>query len=415
MRAPILLVVGAAVLLLAGYAWLRDEPISPDAQAWLSPAEHQVTHSEAYLLLLGIHAPIGQSPRELGARTLAAYQAWRVAHSVSEPFSPDQHAMLPLPDGEFFCPITLAACFARLVERSPELPAILGTHGELLERYRQFIALDDYLTLAQPGPDEPIPALSYLLRGAHLLGLQALQQALAGETHAASSLLLEERRALRQYLARADHLVLKMALVALLNRNLEWQARLQRVGLVAVAQDTAALTLEERSLSRALQHEFQAQAAVYHSLGAERRVRGSLDMWLGYKPQMSINASLARYQVAAQLSELPPQAFSQAMAHVPAQQVPHTGVRNWVGDVLLAIKVPDWNRYAARIHDLDAKLRLLALSAALPQDVVEADVASLNGAQNPYEPTQRPFLDDQGRVCYDGPFDAKEAGRCVPL
>lgn len=415
MRVSTLLVAGTAVLLLAGYVWMRDDPISPDAQAWLLPAEPQATHSEVYLLLLGINAPVGQSPRELGAGTLAAYQAWRVAHSVSEPFSPDQHAMLPMPGGDFFCPITQAECFVWLVERSPELPSIIGAHGELLERYRQFLAFDDYLTLAQPGLDEPVPALSYLLRGAHLLGLQALQQALAGKTHAASVLLLEERSALRRYLARADHLVLKMTLATLLNRNLEWQARLQRAGLVAVAQDTAVLTLEERSLSRALQHEFQAQAAVYYSLGAERGIRGRLNIWLGYKPQMSINASLARYRVAARLSELPPQAFNQAMANVPAQQVPHTGVRNWVGDLLLAIKVPDWNRYAARIHDLDAKLRLLALSAALPQDVVEADVASLNGAQNPYEPTQRPFLDDQGRLCYDGPFDAKEAGRCVPL
>lgn len=401
------------------FYWLRDEPQSAEVGQWLAQAQLRPGSSAAYLFLAGLDAPPRHSPAALGQARLHEYQQWQARHGFAEPgFTPAPQTRLPLPAGKDFCPVEKRACFAGLLERQEQLPALVAEHGALLNRYRYLLTLGDFRTLQAPSAAEPVLPLTYLVRGQQLLSLRALSLALSGDGATAQALLLEDHAGVRRYLAQADQLVLKMVLTSMLNRNLEWLARLQRMGLTPHAAPLAPLTVAERTLRPALQREFLGTATLLAEL-REDDIPGLLEeasMFFEYKPQMTINASLIQYQQTSNLSETTPVIFQQLVSSNPEISIPHTGLRNRVGNILLSIANPDFVAYVGRLMDIDSKIRLVSLSAhPQPGAQLLAQVAGLPEAVSPYLETQRPFLDKQGRLCFDGPLPARESGRCVPL
>ena len=47
------------LLVVSGYAWMRDEPLSADAQTWLEQAQVDAGPSRAYVFLNGLDADPG--------------------------------------------------------------------------------------------------------------------------------------------------------------------------------------------------------------------------------------------------------------------------------------------------------------------------------------------------------------------
>lgn len=412
-----------SAMALGVFFWLRDEPPVPLVQDWLQQVQvHDGQPSAAYLFLAGLDAAPRTSPAVLGASRLAAYQDWLAAHgSTAHDFRPARSTQLPLPTGPAFCSIDSAQCFDHLLQRQAELPALLSEHAALLGRYRHFLQLRDYRTLSSPGLAEPLPPLQYLIRGQQLLTLQVLQLALAGDGAAALALLQEDQAGVRQHLARADQLALKMTLVSLFNRNLEWLSRLYRRGLLTQPVTLPPLQPAERSLRLPLQREFATGTALLQNLRQEdvAALLEEASMFFEYKPQMTINASLALYSRAVQLSELAPAAFQQALHQQPASQVPYTGLRNRVGNILLGISGANFVEQAGQVQDLDSKIRLAAFSLRLGQEAVGplrlGHLARTGGVGNPYVALQLPYVDGQQRLCFRGPLPQREGGRCVRL
>lgn len=400
------------------YLWLRDEPLSAEVQQWLQQARSQPTQSAAYVFLAGLDAPLRHSPAALGEARLQAYEQWLASHGPVQGFQPAAQASLTLPAGAEFCSIEVASCFSSLQQRPERLPQVLAEHAALLSRYRYFLRLQDYRTLSSPGMSEPLPPLLYLTRAQQLLSLQALQLALAGEGKAALALLVEDQAGIRRQLAKADQLVMKMTLVAMLNRNLEWLVHLHRTGLVPQPTPLVKLTPAERSLALAMQREFLLGAVMLENLREEDipSLLGEASLWLDYKPQMTINASLLPHRQVIQLSRIEPAAFAALVQKNPQLPVPNTGLRNRVGNILLDIAGADFVEYVGRVQDLDSKIKLVNLSLQLPPGpVTAAQLAALRQRGNPYYAKQQPRLDKQGRMCFDGPLPQKDFGRCVQL
>lgn len=400
------------------YLWLRDEPPSADVQQWPQQARSKPAQSAAYVFLAGLDAPLRHSPAALGAARLQVYEQWLASHGPAQNFTPAAQARLPLPEGAEFCSIEAPACFSRLLQGQERLPQVLAEHAALLGRYRHFLALPDYHTLSSPGLAEPLPPLLYLARAQQVLSLQALQLALAGEGKAALALLAEDQAGIRRQLAKADQLALKMTLVSMLNRNLEWLVRLHRAGMLPRPALLAPLDPGERSLRFAMQREFLLGTVMLENLRAEDipSLLEEASLWLDYKPQMTINASLVPYRQVIQLSRTSPAAFAALLKQKPQLPVPNTGLRNRVGNLLLDIASADLVEYVGRLQDLDSKLKLVNLSLQLPTGpVTAAQLAALRYRSNPYYAKQLPRLDKQGRMCFDGPLPQKDFGRCVQL
>lgn len=276
--------------------------------------------------------------------------------------------------------------------------------------------MDDYRTLTSVSVAEPVPRLTYVYAGQQVLNLLMLQMARDGQGDVAQGGLREELRLLRQQLARADNLVLKMLLGVLVNRNLEWQVRLYRQGLIPRPSVPKPFSADERSLLKPMQREFYGIAQMYAQLPDSVSGREYLGLQLFFRPQMTINASLAPYARAVQLSQLELEAFAAAMQEPALGPASVGGIRNRAGNILLAVAGPDMRRYAGRLHDLEAKRRLLAVVVSLPPGPFDAEqLANMPDARNPYHPTQLAEPDGRGQLCFDGPHEAGFNGRCMPL
>lgn len=394
--------LGLALLAAAG-AWLRDEAPTAEVRSWLTQVQGGARQSAAYLYLAGLDAPAEQAPQQLGALRLAAYQDWLTQRAADQP-PPATRDVLPLPEGDLLCPIETPGCFARLLAAG-QLQAFDDAHGLLRQRYEQFLALDDYRTLHGADISAPTLPLAYLLKGQQLFDLHVLHVAQQGDGQAAGQLLATELRGLRQHLRRADNLIVKISLARLVERNLQWQALLYRHGLLPAVGESAPVELAERSLLQPLQHEFAGVAQMFAGLRDDPQAdwgeRLQLRFW--FKPQMTINAALPPYLRVAELSQLEPDAFVEALPQA-APMKSRIGWRNRVGDILLSIGGPDLRLYAARLQDLEARRRLLLLIGALPPGPLEAaKLEALAGLDNPYFPGQPAVLDEQGRLCFVGP------------
>ena len=410
-------VILALALLVGGSAWLRDEPPGAQVQDWQQQVQAATGESRAYLFLNGIDAPFDEQPEALGKARLQHYERWYAGRGVTDSdYSGPTVASLSLPEGQLFCRIEALGCFDSLLAQADLGSRIAPDWFALQRRYWDFLNMDDYRTLTSVSVAEPVPRLTYVYAGQRVHDLLMLQMARDGQSDVAQGGLREELRLLRQQLARADNLVLKMLLGVLVNRNLEWQVRLYRQGLIPRPSVPKPFSVDERSLLKPMQREFYGIAQMYAQLPDSVSGREYLGLQLFFRPQMTINASLAPYARAVQLSQLEPEAFAAAMQEPAPGPTSVGGIRNRAGNILLAIAGPNMRLYAGRLHDLEAKRRLLAVVVSLPPGPFDAEqLANMPDARNPYHPTQLAEPDGRGQLCFDGPHEAGFNGRCMPL
>lgn len=401
------------LLVVSGYAWMRDEPLSVDAQTWLEQAQVDAGPSRAYVFLNGLDADPGQSPEALGAERLQAYRTWRSSHGpLDEGFAEPLVPTLALANGPLFCAIEKDGCLSTLLSG---VSGWVETDEQRLlrERYWQFLQLDDYRNLLEDSIMAPLPPYHYLVNGQQLLALQLLKAAQAGEGEQVRGRLDEELQLLRGQMRRADTLIAKMIMVRMVERNMRWQAVLYRQGLMPAPSSVPAFDQAERSLLRPLQYEFRSVAQMFKSQPSSNLDwKERLLMWWGLRPQMSINASLSFYQPLAELSQLPPAEFAPKVQQLPEPQW-RKSRRNPVGNVLLGMAIPDFRDYAVRVQDLEAQRRLLQGMSQLPQGVPSAE--QLHAFDNPYYPGQPALLDERDRLCFAGPLPVRDGARCLPL
>ncbi len=408
------------VLLLGGFAWLRDEALSPEAEGWLKQFSERPKHSDAFLYLNGLDAPADEEPAELGAARLAHYQHWLATPERDDRYRAPLQMTLPPPQGPLFCKREKSACLRDVLWG--DASALLVEHAVLLERYRHFMTLDDFVTLTAPSFQDPFPPLLYLQRGHQLQVMHALQKAKGGAGAEALSLLEGGLKQLRLQLARADYLVMKMVLIAMLDEQLNWLAFLYREGLIPAPEPVKPLSDAERSFFLAFQREFVGSAALYADLGGvdlgsgQPKALEHMALLLAYKPRMTINSALLPYQSWSAVSQLPPADFRQHLASGRQEAERDRPWRNYVGVVLSDIALPDFNSYIGRAQDLDAKFKLLNLLPQLPKNTPPsaAQLAALEQADNPYQRGQLPFWQaDIAKLCYAGPLPQHKGSRCL--
>lgn len=416
-RIAVVVMCLSVLLLVGGYAWLRDEPPGTQVQDWQQQVQAATGESRAYLFLNGIDAPFDEQPEALGADRLQHYERWHAGRGVTDSdYSGPSVASLPLPEGRLFCRIEAPGCFDRLLEQADLGSRIAPDWFALQRRYWDFLNMDDYRTLTSVSLAEPLPRLTYVYAGQRVHDLLMLQMARDGQSDVAQGGLREELRLLRQQLVRADNLVLKMLLGRLISDNLEWQVRLYRHGLIPRPSVPEPFSAAERSLLKPMQREFYGIAQMYAQLPDSVSGREYLGLLLFFRPQMTINASLTPYVRAVELSQLEPHAFAAALQEPAPGPASVGGMRNRAGNILLAIAGPDMRLYAGRLHDLEAKRRLLAAVVTLPPGPFDAEqLANIPDAHNPYHPTQLAEPDGRGQLCFDGPHEAGFNGRCMPL
>ncbi|MEK1905012.1 MAG: hypothetical protein AAAB13_04470 [Pseudomonas sp.] len=402
-----------ALLSVTAGLWLCDEPLDPQAQAWLDEVAAPKAESLAYYQLQGLDAPAGSDPQVVGRERLLA-----LASADRTPPPALASTSLPLPERDELCSLNEKDCLQRL-QRGEIKTALLTQHAELLRRYRQLLQLQDYRSFGQVDWPDVTRPLSALQRGNLLLGLQAFTLAHTGQGGEALELLQQDLRQLRGWLAAADSLVLKMLLTQMLADDLQTISGLHQIGLLPQPEAQPLLSAQERSMRLPVLREFSLISIGLLKLTDEPAVSGKLGgklaMRVLYRPQMSVNSQMPVFRQLVTESELNAATFRQALEQPMAARVARRW-RNPVGTVLGDVAVPDYRKYVARLHDLDARLRLFNLLRGLPADFQPStrSLGALTEADNPYQAGDPPYWDSaEHSICYQGPLPDDRQLRCL--
>lgn len=415
----------AALLLfppLFAFWWLQDDAPDPQAQAWLDAFEQRRSQpGDSFLHLLGIDADPARRPQELGLERLSAYQSWiDMGEPEGGPAIPQ--GTLQIPSTEQLCDVGEADCLKRVAEGEIDSARLLAENPIMQERYRTWRDGAAPRQQGLPGPAEPMPNYVMLSQANRLMALEALQLLEQGNPAAARELLLQDITALRGQLAEADTLVGKLVSANLIAKDIQRLARWQARGLLAKGPALAPLSEAERSLLLPMQYEFAMMARLFRQLPEQAQAQvgfGRIGMRVLFKPERSIKRAWPGYARIADLSRLSSVELAQRLREPPPPLVsPWLEPRNAAGQILLNVAGPALETYPARLHDLDARIRLFNLIGQLPAEESRllTALSSLPGAENPYYPGQPPQWDSiKGNLCFDGPRPDERGIRCLPL
>ncbi|WP_125932139.1 hypothetical protein [Thiosocius teredinicola] len=405
----LLICIALAIVLLQ-----IDDPLEPEVATLIQMAEPQ-TSSQAYLYLLGLHAPPAQDPLELGKQRLASTLR---AGSV-DPLSPhdsDPSEILAIPEGELFCRTSDDGCQAKLFGATDEFATVIESNKTLLDRYRAFLALNDFATLQKAGLDDELPiAYRHLKHGHRLLMLNTILTARNGQAEQAGAELHDTIDALRRKLETADTLLSKMIFTTLVSESLDTLSVLVRQSATTTAQ-LAPLSPAEKSLKKPIAHELRGMHSFYSELDQgsdDPTLPAQWPHWVRrmfFKPNMSSNAGFIYYRDALTLVDVPPVDFAAKVRGTTFEEPPRAWLRNYGGSILAGIAGPAMNRYVESIFDLDAKIALFNAS------ITDPSMTSIVGRlPNPYFTTgEFAYLSDSGNaVCFASASKNADAPVCL--
>lgn len=409
----------ALVIATAAIGSQIDDALEPEAEAWLAAVDdRRHGDSEAFYLLLGLDAAADQDAVSAGRALMNAIRAVEAQpFSPSEPPQFPEHAAKltpPTTDEGPFCRFVEADCLPQLFTRHDWQP-LLGRYQVVLARYQQLLTLDDFRTLTQASPAEPISPFLLLIRSQRLYHLTLL----GGDDPAAQlAQLVAEHQQLRRLLARQDQLVGKVVVINLVANNLELMAGLLARQPQLEKPPLPALSDEERDFSLALAHEFALNASGYRQLADSPElfeVGGHLPLVISralYKPNMSINTSFAFFQQVSEVAALPQAQFAEAPPLASDPEEYRWSARNYVGNILTAIAAPDFVGYIAIGHDLNSKI---ALFNGIDFQRRGSDGRfALPAIANPYGGDGPFYLAERRAICLPGPLADERKIRCLP-
>lgn len=410
------LILSAVFLLIISSVLLLqiDDDLEPEAQ---SMYEQAVAHkeSEAYIYLMGILAAVDEKPEDVGESLLKsireAEKKYFKSHRLNQDFDYDEYPhekRLPL--------FELAPCedddckhIDRLFTQKFDLDNLPKEQENLLKRYRRFIALKDYHTLAIPHLLSPLPPYQYVMKGNDLANLEAIHKARNGNIDAAKKRLLDDISSLRIQLQQADNLVAKMIYTIAISRNIDVLSVLIHKNNSPSKEKIKPLTPDEKSVVKAMNHEFGLSYNLYSSMDRSQDIfskNGYTPGWITrmlFKPNMTINSSYPQLKQVGENSLLNPKEFVMTVASERPLVSKKTYIRNYLGTVLGQISTPNFSQNIAKLFYLDAKIHLFNETA----DKTELP-SSVSHISNPFSDKKTAFYsEDKKAVCIDGPFPHK--------
>ncbi|MGY6630268.1 MAG: hypothetical protein ACXIUL_04590 [Wenzhouxiangella sp.] len=417
----ILVGLAALVIVVAAAGWWisRDEAPNQAHLAWAERIEAAESPTDAYLWLMGFTAPADDDPLAAGQRFLDDARAWlansedewptmTVGHSVS----PDwQGNALPLPDTAVLRELLL--CQELETPPCDQLTAVLDEHAVLLERFRNWPLTGEGLQ-SPPELTTLIPAFQGIVIASNLDQLDQLRLRLIDLPDESLARMAQHDRLLRDALAETRNLIGAMVMVAAIRDAADvrlrwfdqgWLPSLPTSNWLADIDNVDELLLNmmlgEFAFVRTMDQNMFDEAGSQLAGWSERLAFRTL-----FRPVATINHTAAVYQGMTTLDA--PVALSELAAG--ERQLPQPP-RHWDPLNLFPSERPFLD-YVGRVHDLNAKLALARAWLALQPDS-EAELATLAQA-NPYGEGYGIEWNEDGRLCFAGPFEDRQGVRCLP-
>ena len=222
-------------------------------------------------------------------------------------------------------------------------------------------------------------------------------------------MLAEDVSRLSRQLVMADNLIHKMFFTIMISNNLSFMAYISSTTDSFEKMNIPLLTSSELDMELPLIREFGL--AFYSFMEIDRhpeffKTGGSMPSWIVravYKPNMTINGMISTYEESIYASSLSPDEFAEHKIRSDEDVKEEIHWRNYVGSALVGIAHPDFQKYIARLYDLNCKISLVNY-------VISGRTMPL---VNPYYPSLKPIVSEGNKICLSGPYEDDRDLRCV--
>ncbi len=396
------------VAVTALFFYLRvDDELSPLVERWttLYQQTQQRPQSAAYLYLMGMMAAPEDDVLELGKKWYLEYKKTGNKNDAFDFYDKEKKLSLPDKSEVLFCDMKQPFCLNDIINNEALWAAELSKNSILLSRYNAYLEFEDFRSMTEATGFESYPNYAYIITGHRLKLIEALTIAKHNFHADAINLLKQDIRLLKHQIDVADTLVHKMVFAKLLSHDLDVITRIALDSGYRVELDIALLN-QEIDMKAVMIREFMAIHKHFLDLsGAEEFTNDVMLNHFGdllYKPNMTINSAIYPLFVAVRNSELGAEEFIRA---IEAEDTPAQGSKwkNYMGHTLALLDSFDFNKYSARLHDINCKI-------ALVNYFISGSEGSL---VNPYYPKEIVVTKMQGQVCLGGPLDDAMQARCI--
>lgn len=396
--------IAAVLVVMAGQV---DDDLSDTALNIIDRVDDEAS-SESYLYLNGIFAGEDDDPIEVGRNILEKVQYYKSEGGGDYAGYPDSRK-IDLPQGDEFCGIKEEGCFEYLFTSEINHKKILKDHALLVERSERFLGFNEFVTLSKPTLDEALPPYRYVIVAERIKVIEAISHYRDGRSEEAMGLLSAEFARFRSSMALQDNLIGRLVFLAVLSEMIDVMSVIGSdigVNLNRIPE----LSKQEKNLGKASARELAMLGHVFEELDRNPeffQMGGNLPGWLVrivYKPNMTLNAVAPFYDDLDRLVMLDPSDFAMRIESSETAPYPKREIRNYYGSVMAAFSMPNVYDYAARVQDLDAKIRLFNQVHHLG---LRADQL-----KNPYYENETPKYSD-GSFCFSGPVESRSSLRCL--
>ncbi len=411
----------------------RDQPPSPDALRLKASYDNRpavADRDNAYVYLLGMEAPLGVDPQDLGERR----SAW-LLETAEQPFDYPGDPLTAKLDytssdplvSEFLskCASDSRDCVDAFADSSVVREVWLATHAWLLQRYRGLLGHSSWREQVF-GAARPLPNYAPAIAGQRLLLLEAKALVDRGDVDGAHRLLESDLKFWRMVVESSDIVLTKMIAAAALRQHFTWGA----LALRGVPPERAAsaepeawaqpMSASELSLRRTLTGEWMYFSSSVLDLLSPNLVAATdspltrIDDRLLLpllKKQDTLNRQAAYLNALAETLDAPLLGFanaadaaSQLTEKTADEALPPRSLYNLIGVVALAAAPPDYSSYARRAADLEG-IRRAALATLHARRVPIAEAAATLAAtelRNPFDGRQLIWDPNERAVVFVG-------------
>lgn len=404
----ILFILVLIITALMGLAQIDDE--LSEAAVNLVERVQVGGESDSYLYLSGIFASEKENPTVVGKKLLEELRK-READATYQVVEYEASKKIPLPKGRAFCKAWEAGCLSWLFSSEIDVESLLNDNEVLINRSNKFLEFEEYKTLTKPIISEQIAPYQYISAAERIKVLNAISSYKAGNPEEAIESLLSQFSTLRQSLALQDNLIGKLIFLVQLSEIMD-------VASIILSQEgikidrIPSLSPSEKSFYMVVAREFGMSYDTFKSLDKHPNffeMGTNSPGWIArivFKPNMTINAIAPTYYRLERLAQLPPSEFSHEIENGNYIRPSTSKIRNYVGEILIGVSSPDFDKHVASFTNFDAKLAIF--------NQVHSSSSASDGLFNLYDANDVP-KEVNGSICFNSPLEDKRNTRCLKV
>ncbi|MGH8667896.1 MAG: hypothetical protein ACREUH_01575 [Burkholderiales bacterium] len=385
--------IGAlAVIALAVIANAFDEDVHPEVKAYLDARPRAVAEARnGYFQMVGLDAQ-GEEPHAAGRRHVAALMSAEARAPGAKRPQTEQPEMksMPLPRGKGTARLCAGPesepCISKVHADEAAARKLVADHALLVERYRALLEYPAYVETYRPRHyNAPIGRFDPVMSAQQLFHVQAALRLRKGK---ALQVAYDLERSLafgRRMLAGSTTLIGKMLAAAHARRTaqfvseaLPFVARADPKTLSRLADALAPLSSEEHSFAQVYRTElamFASIARICRDRQAEADAWGAFHCYF-FQPNATLNRQyFTIHKVLIAMGEAPAQRFDVLARELEdaSESFPCWSILyNPTGKVLVGGRTMH-AKYVARVHDVDALFRVVALQAMIGERELKGD------------------------------------------